>query len=197
MTSVRTTIGTIASRIGSAPRSRLHLVAAAPTLALALTGVLPPRVGFVLFASLLIAGFGHLAAEVRMGAARRRQADRLLVAIDTDRVPEKLRWRAAELTRPRERQALARALRNLLRSLDLPPRFVPTPVNRIALYRNRRAVESLAARLAAFDRPVRPRGVLLVRQLLQGSPPSPLYDFEYGGELRAVLARVRSEIEPR
>ena len=121
----------------------------------------------------------------------------MLVAIDTERVPERLRWRAAELTRPRERRALARALRSLVRSLDLPPRFLPAPVNRSALRRNRRAVESLAACLTAVDRTVSPRGILLVRELLQGSTPSPLYDIESGGDLHMVLARVRSEIEPR
>ena len=197
MNQARTTFRTIVGRLSSATRSQLHLAGAAPVFGLALAGVLPSRPGFVIAASLVIAGFGHLAAEFRERFACRRQADRLLAAIDTDRVPERLRWRAAELTRRRERRALARALRNLLRSLDLPPRFLPTPVNRSALRRNRRAVEALASRLAALDRPVRPRGILLVRQLLQGSVRSPLYDVEEAGELRAALARACSEIEPR
>jgi hypothetical protein len=159
-------------------------------------GVLPLRLGSVVAVSLVIAGIGQLTVELRARMTRRREADRLLVAIDADRVPDKLRWRAAELTRPRERRALARALRNLLRSLELPPSLFPTPVNRVALRRNRRAVEALAARLVALDRPVRVRGILLVRQLLAGSSLSPLYDTEAAGELRSVLACVRSEIEP-
>ena len=187
----------LVDRLRSAPRSALHLAAAVPLVVLTMTGVVASRLGLVAAVSVAIAGAGHLVAEVRREVARRREADRLLVVLETDRVPDKLRWRAAELTRPRERKALARALRNLLRSLELPPALFPTPVNRRALRRNRRAVEALADRLAAVDRPVRPRGILLLRHLLGGSPHSPLYDAEAAGELPAVLARVRSEIEPR
>jgi hypothetical protein len=196
MLTVRTVINALANRLGAAPRSSLHLGAAVPVLGLAVAGVIPPRLGLVLALSLAIVGAGHLVAELRTDAARRREADRLLVALETARVPDGLRWRAAELTRARERRTLARALRNLLRSLELPPAMFPTPVNRSALRRNRRAVEALATRLAAVDRPVRPRGILLLRQLLGGGPHSPLYDTEAAGELQTVLARVRSEIEP-
>lgn len=187
----------IANRLGSAPRSSLHLAAAVLVVVLGVAGVFPPRRGFVLALSLAIVGGGHLVAELRMEVTRRREADRLLAALETDRVPDRLHWRAAELTRARQRKALARALRNLLRSLELPRTMFPTPVNRGALRRNRCAVEALATRLAAVDRPVRARGIVLVRQLLGGSPYSPLYDVEAASELHLVLARVRSEIEPR
>ncbi len=197
MRTVRTVMKTLANRLGSAPRSSLHLAAAVFVIGLAVVGVFPPRPGFVIALSLAILGGCRLVGEVRADVARRREADRLLVALETDRVPDGLRWRAAELTRARERKALARALRNLLRSLELPPAMFPTLVNRRALRRNRSAVEALANRLAAVDRPVRPRGILLLRQLLGGSPHSPLYDVEAAGDLHAVLARVRSEIEPR
>lgn len=189
---------TTSTNTASAGRlSALHAAAAAPALALAATHVLALRIGLVLGVSLLLAAGWHLAQVLRGAARRRREADRLLAALDSDTVPESLGWRARELTAARERKALARALRNLLRSLELPPGFFPTPVNRRALRRNRRAVEALAARLAATDRAVRARGVVLLRHLLEGAPHSPLYDPDAAGELRAALARVRSEIEPR
>lgn len=187
----------MAKRLSSVPLSVAYLAAAVPVLTLSLTGVLSHPLGLVLGLALALTGLWHLAREVHAEVVRRREADRLLVVLETDQVPDNLRWRAVELTRPRERKALARALRNLLRSLELPPAVLPTPVNRPALRRNRRAVEALARRLAEVDRPVRPRGVLLVRQLLGGSPHSPLYDVEAAGELHATLAHVRSEIELR
>jgi len=184
-------------RLTSLPRSAVHLAAAVPILALAIVGVLPRVLGLVLGVSLAVAGLWHLAKELIAELKRRREADRLLVALETNSVPDNLRWRARELTRPRERKMLARALRNLMRSLELPPAMYPVPVNRRALRRNRQAIEALAARLAQVERPVRPRGILLLRQLLAGSPHSPLYDSEAAAELPAVLAVVRAEIEPR
>jgi hypothetical protein len=184
-------------RLSSLPLSVPHLAAAVPVLALAIAGVLPRAIGLVLGLSLAIAGLWHLAKELIAEFARRREADRLLVALETSTVPENLSWRARELTRPHERKMLARALRNLVRSLELPPAMYPVPVNRRALRRNRPAIEALAARLAQVERPVRPRGILLVRQLLCGSPHSPLYDSEAAGELPAALAYLRAEIEPR
>jgi hypothetical protein len=188
---------TMRTPLTSLPRSVLHLAAAVPVLALAIAGILPHLLGLVLGVSLAIAGLWHLAQELVIELKRRREADRLLVVLETTQVPDNLRWRARELTRARERRLLARALRNLVRSLELPPAMYPVPVNRRALRRNRPAIEELAARLAQVDRPVRPRGVLLRRQLLGGSPHSPLYDSAAAAELPAALAHVRSEIEPR
>ena len=193
----RPSFDAVVKRLSSVPLSVRHLAAAVPVLTLALTGVVSHPLGLVLGLALALAGLWHLATELHAEVVRRREADRLLFVLETNQVPDNLRWRAVELTRPRERKALARALRNLLRSLELPPAVLPTPVNRRALHRNWRAVEALATRLAEVERPVRPRGVLLVRELLGGSPHSPLYDVEAAGELQTVLARVRSEIEPR
>jgi hypothetical protein len=197
MAPARDTARKIAGMLGSASWSVQHGAALALALPAVVLGLVPVRLGVVLAVSLAIAGTGHFVVEARRRIARRRDADRLLAAIETDRIPEKLHWRAAELTCTRQRRALARALRNLLRALELPPTMFPVPVNRVALRRNRRAVEALAARLAAVELPVHPRGILLVRQLLGGSPYSPFYDVEAEGELRAALVRVRTEIEPR
>jgi len=181
----------------SLPRSVVHLAAATPILALAIAGEVPRQLGLVLGGSLAIAGLWHLAHELAAALRRRSEADRLLVALETGNVPDNLRWRACELTKPRERKVLARTLRNLVRSLELPPAMYPVPVNRRALRRNRLAIEALAVRLAQVERPVRPRGILLLRSLLSGSPHSPLYDKDAAGELPAALAYVRAEIEPR
>ena len=175
-----------------------HLLCLAALLALTAAGVVPPAVGWLLVSSLGLAALYHTAAAVWETRRRRAEADRLLAAIDVDRVPEPLRWRAEELTAVRQRRALARALANLLRSLELPPSAFPVPVNRHALHVNRRTIEALVSRLRAFDRPVRVRGILLIRDLLGDGLRSPLYETDRNdAELRAALVRVRSEIEPR
>ena len=77
MRAVRTVMNRPAKRLGSTRRSSLYLAPAVPTLGLAVTGVIPPRLGFLLALSLAIVGGGHLVAELRREVARRREADRL------------------------------------------------------------------------------------------------------------------------
>jgi hypothetical protein len=100
--------------------------------------------------------------------------------------PALVAWRSAELTSERHRKGLARAVARTERDLSTATLPGASPLNRIAARPHVDLFRRLAERLAALDRPVNPRGVLLVEQLLR-SPDSPLYARERAGELRAWL----------
>ncbi len=95
-------------------------------------------------------------------------------------------WRSAELVSEHHRRSLARALARTER--DLSPSTLPnaSPLNRIAARPHVDLIHEIAERLAAFDRPIEPRGVVLVEDLLR-SPDSPLYARERAGDLYASL----------
>jgi hypothetical protein len=98
-------------------------------------------------------------------------------------------WRVAELTSSRERLALARSLGDLVDDLSSHTLPGAAPVNRVGLRPHVDELLSLAARLEVLERPVAPRGMLLVRELLTNGG-SPLY---LGGDIR-VLAPQLAEI---
>lgn len=90
-------------------------------------------------------------------------AELLLSASTTPRTA----WRSAELTAPKNRVGLARAVQRLLRSADA--RYLPgaTPLNRIAVREHADTLRALAERLSALESPVGARGVLLLDRLLK------------------------------
>jgi hypothetical protein len=100
--------------------------------------------------------------------------------------PALVSWRSAELISDRHRIGLARAVARTER--DLSPATLPgaSPLNRVAARPHLDLFRRLAERLAALDRPVAPRAVLQVEELLT-SADSPLYARERAGELRARL----------
>lgn len=106
-------------------------------------------------------------------------------------------WRIDELTRARERTALARSIRSILPELGRPARNAAVPLNRGALRPHRGLLASLADRLDALERPVSAAGMLAVSRLLT-QPDSCLYaPLAYGGrisraeaELAAILDRL-------
>ncbi|HEX7084067.1 MAG TPA: hypothetical protein VF186_08135 [Gaiellaceae bacterium] len=135
----------------------------------------------------------RLAAPIRDRRLRRERraarasADAELLAA---RLPSpRLAWRTAELTGEAHRLALARALTDAVHEAD--GRSLPgaSPLDRVAVRASRAQLLLLAARLAELERPVRPRGVLLVEALVSG-PGSPLYDpaAVEPARARAVLA---------
>jgi hypothetical protein len=101
------------------------------------------------------------------------------------------RWRAERLVSPRERRVLVRSLEEVLR--DLSGRLMPgaVPLNRAGLRPHGGEIEALAERLGDLSRPVSPRGILLVHDLLT-LPGSPLYsvDAEGAEELPGTVARI-------
>jgi hypothetical protein len=171
------------------------LPVAAVVLALAAVHVLSLRTGAVVGGLLALPGLAWALGE-RVGLARcRRAADHLLAAMPGAHVPRRLAWRAEELTSPRRRRGLARALRQLLSAVDGSPRSWGVPFDREAVRRNAGLVATIASRLAAVQRPVHPGAVILVEQLLTDPERSPLYASHAERELRQALARVRSTIE--
>jgi two-component system sensor histidine kinase KdpD len=122
-------------------------------------------------------------ARRALRAARRAADEELIVT----RLPSpRLAWRIAELVSDDNRTTLARSLTDTVHAAD--ERFLPSasPLDRGAVRESRAQLLELTARIADLDRPVMPRGVLLVERLL-GATDSPLY-------ARVPTARVRDEI---
>jgi hypothetical protein len=100
--------------------------------------------------------------------AARASADRELIAA---RLPSpRLAWRTAELVSDEHRIELARDLTELLHAAD--GRLLPgsAPIDRPAVRGARAQLLLLAGRLSDLDRPVTPRGILLVERLFDGGP---------------------------
>jgi hypothetical protein len=103
-------------------------------------------------------------------AARRRADDELLAS---RLASPRLAWRTAELVSEANRLELGRSLIEVIHAAD--ERLLPaaTPIDRGAVRECRAELLELAARL--YDsKPVTPRGVLLVKHLVQDSS-GPLY----------------------
>jgi hypothetical protein len=175
----------------------LVLPGAALVLALAAAGVVPSDIGLVAGGLLAVPGLSWVVGE-HVGLARcRRAADRMLAEVPGRRVPPGVAWRALELTSPRRRRLVARSLLRLLTTVEGPPRPRVLPVDRDAVRREASLLLAIAARLAAVHRPVAPRAMLLLDELLTDGAHSPLYAPRAEGELHAALLRVRAAIDPR
>jgi hypothetical protein len=128
--------------------------------------------------------------------SRRRIADPwLLWGADARPAAELLAWRAAELTDVRSRKILARGLRRLRGEAE--GRLVPgaLPLNRLEIRSQIGLLRALESRLADLSRPVSPRGVLLVEQLLT-QPGSPLYSHERSDQLAQQLSEACAALDP-
>jgi len=122
-------------------------------------------------------------ARRALHAARRAADEELLVT----RLPSpRLAWRTNELVSDEHRTDVARSLTATVHAAD--ERFLPSasPLDRGAVRESRAQMLELASRIADLERPVMPRGILLVERLLAGVE-SPLY-------ARVPTARVRDEI---
>ena len=133
--------------------------------------------------------------SIRKRAKERRYADELLRDGADENGPTILSARAAELTSPRSRRALARSLERTARELE--GRVLPSaiPLNRAGARPHLDLVRALAARLRAAE-PVSARGVLLVQELLTNGYGSPLYDRDRSTDLRPALEECLSALEP-
>jgi hypothetical protein len=125
-------------------------------------------------------------------AQARRAADEQLLA--TALPPPRLAWRTNELVDADHRRDLAASLVEVVHGSGT--RYLPgaSPLNRAAARAETDRLLRLAARLAETERPVRPRGVLLVEQLLVDAR-SPLYSRERARRLRAALDEAFAELE--
>ncbi len=118
--------------------------------------------------------------------ASRRAADTELLASSLP--PLRLAWRAAELTSDSNRLQVAASVTNVVHASG--ERLLPgsSPLDRGAVRAARAVLLALAARLYDLQRPVQPRGMLLVDGLLSDRR-SPL--FGTGGSL--LLGRAARE----
>jgi hypothetical protein len=141
----------------------------------------------------LVQGIRRLKERHALRAARWAADAELARRSDT---PLRLVWRAEELTTTKNRLDLAHSLRSLVRDASL--RYLPTasPVNRVAVRAESDAFLALAGRVADLERPVAPRGVVLLERLLV-EPSGPLYDRELIDDLPRYLDTARAALEPR
>jgi hypothetical protein len=157
----------VASRV-SFRSAGTFLTLAAASLALDAAPQVPWKAGVagaVLFAAAGTIRRVQSAAERR--TARRVADDRIMRGRG---VPH---WRELELTSPRARATRRRQVERIVRSASGDRLPSASPLNRAAVRGSTGLLRSLAQRLDD-DRPVNPRGVLYVDQLL-GDPASPLY----------------------
>ncbi|MGZ4300726.1 MAG: hypothetical protein ACXVE1_08060 [Gaiellaceae bacterium] len=135
-----------------------------------------------------IASLGHEQRELNRG---RRTADAELRKVDS--VPLRLAWRSAELTAGGERLELAHQIRVLVRGAS--PRYLPgaVPLARGAVRIEEHSLLALADRLSDLGRPVAPRGILLLKDLLVDSD-SPLY-LDSLNPLGPALATIAAALE--
>ena len=173
--------------------------AALPLLALALAALILEADPSLRLAGAAAAGCFAVAASIRTARARaelgriRRTADRLILA---DAVgaegSEIVRWRGRELVEPASRRGLARELEQTLRRLD--PSSLPSasPLRRVNVRRHEELLQRLEQRMLD-ERPVTPRGVLLLQRLLR-EPGSPLYDDVSERQLARAIATVVAEL---
>jgi hypothetical protein len=143
------------------------LLASLPAFALAATAVVPPAVALAAAAGCLVVAAFRAALSTRDRALLRRNADGLLRAgVNVHPESALLVWRAAELTSERNRRVLANTLASLARELRRPSRVSPVPLDRRAVRPHHALLVALAARVAQLDRPVAPRGMVLVEELI-------------------------------
>lgn len=187
--------------------NRFHLLelprpgrAALPLVVLALVALVLEADPALRLAGAAAAGCFGIAAAVRIVRARvelariRRTADRLILmdAVGQEG-SEIVRWRIGELVAPASRRAVARELKQTLGRLD--PARLPSasPLRRDLVRRQEELLRRLERRMLD-DRPVTPRGVLLLQRLLR-APGSPLYEAEHELELARTLAAVVAELD--
>lgn len=130
--------------------------------------------------------------ERRQLRAARRVADRELLRSPVPSL--RFSWRAAELVIPKRRLDLAHLLRRLVHDADA--RLLPgaQTFDRLAVRAEAESFLALADRLADLERPVAPRGILLLEQLLDDTR-SPLHDRGRTDELRECLDEAEEALE--
>ena len=130
--------------------------------------------------------------ERRALRAARRSADAELIV--TRLPPPRLAWRWHELVADVHRLQLGRALTDVVHASD--ERFLPSasPLDRGAVRACRAQLLDLASRLYDLERPVMPRGMLLVERLLDDT--SGLLFGKAGTRLLGLeLKRTRAALE--
>jgi hypothetical protein len=146
--------------------------------------------------------FGHLTGLARWVTAHRerRSLRAARYAADTEillgrGVPLRLAWRAEELVTTKSRLDLAHELRSLVRHASARLLPAASPVNRGAVRVESPVLRELAERLSDLGRPVAPRGVVMLRRLLDDRD-GPVYERDRAAELGDALDSVLDALEP-
>jgi hypothetical protein len=178
--------------------ARVTIVALLPSLvplALWVGGAIPSVAAVVTGAVLLTMAAAHIGYAWFDLIRCRRLADRLLLAYPHARFSSPVvEWRADELTSVRMRRYLASWVRLLIEEADAPRRLTWSPLNRGAALRGRYLLRRLETRLGDLSRPVSPRGVLIVRELLADGTTSPLYRSDRADTLPDALAEALADL---
>ena len=176
----------------AAPIAAVALVA----LALAAAGAVPGADAFVVAVGcLLLAALRGLLASRDRWALRRTADARLRTGVKVHPESALLVWRAAELTCDRNRRTLSGSLKGIARELQRPSLVSAVPLNRRAVRPHLELVLALASRLAQLDRPVAPKGMVLVEELLTDGFTSPLYVGGRDADVPAALERCLSALD--
>ncbi len=139
----------------------------------------------------LSAPFHGWEARRALRTARRVADDELLV---TRLPPPRLAWRRDELVADGHRLQLGRSLIDVVHASD--ERFLPnaSPLDRGAVRECRSQLLDLASRLCDLERPVMPRGVLLVERILADTSGA-LYSGTGTRLLALELKKTRNALE--
>jgi hypothetical protein len=148
----------------------------------------------------LLTGPGEAARErpaiwIRARARLQRLSiERRLAAGESPWASAELRWRADQLTSPRERRGLAEEIDRLLKEAARPARRrgAAVPVDRSAVYECGELLRGLADDLSHAEL-VYAHGVALVRQLLRDGG-SPLYGPDTDGALDRSIRHARAAL---
>lgn len=144
----------------------------------------------------LLAGVRAIRHARKRRALRRRADEQLLAGTPATADSPLLERRARELTSDLERRVLARSLERTARELEGSVVLEAVPLNRAAARPHVDLIWALAARLRETARPVSPRGVLLVEELVGNGNTSPLYVRERAGDLVRTLEETLEALEP-
>jgi hypothetical protein len=171
------------------------LVIAAGALAVGVLGGLPSLVTVTITGMLAAVALVPVAMAAHDRAVLREHANDLLRAgarVHPDSAL--LTWREAELTSEGKRKRLARALEQAVSELE--GRLLPGPVPlSFAARGHADLIRELADRLAAVDRPVTARGMLLAEDFVTDSFGSPLYVPERAEALESTVERCLAALD--
>jgi hypothetical protein len=172
-----------------------YLAPAPFALAAAIANRLSAAAAASVVASAAAAAVARLAWERVVSGRRRWQVDEWLARGVGQPPPDALiRERMVQLVSEPERHSAARSLRAVCDHGRRPPALTAVVVNARAAARNRAALERLAARLDAVERPVAARGVARTVQLLSDGT-GPVYNPGRADELGPALEHALHELE--
>ena len=166
------------------------VVAALGATGAASAGVATAAGGVLLFLAVIRGGYAWFDTR-----RCRVLADRLLCTHPRSTISSPLTdWRARQLTSERTRRRLVKRLQGLIRAADAGLRAGSSPFDRRAIEQSLFLLRRLDRRLGDLSRPVSPRGILVVGELVDGST-SPFSRPEAAAELPDALTETLAALD--